>query len=79
MQKVTEIKDYEKQIVKATIKMWIDWGAFLCADSIESEISHYTGNYNLEHRQALADCIQKEIDEIEKTNKENDEPDICED
>lgn len=69
MEKVTKIKDYEKQIVRATIKMWIDWGAFLCADSIESSVSHYTGNYNYEHRCALADFIQKEIAKVEEATR----------
>lgn len=66
MEKVTKIKDYEKQIVRATIKMWIEWGAFLDADAIESDVSHYTGNYNYEHRCDLANFIQKEIDKINK-------------
>lgn len=64
----TKIENYEKQIVRGTIKMWIAWNAILDADAIESDVSHYTGNYNCNHRYALADFIQKEIDKI-KGNK----------
>lgn len=63
---MSKIKNYEKQLVRATIQMWIEWGAFLDADAIESDVSRYTGNYNYEHRCDLANFIQKEIDKINK-------------
>lgn len=57
-----KIENYEKQIVRGTIRMLLDRGVVLDEDEIEYMVSKYTGNMQCDHRYDMVEFIKKEIE-----------------
>lgn len=57
-----KIENYEKQIVRGTIRMLLDRGVILNEDEIEYMVSKYTGNMQCDHRYDMVEFIKKEIE-----------------
>ncbi len=61
-----KIENYEKQIVRGTIRMLLDRGVELDEDEIEYTVSKYTGNMQWDHRHDMVEFIKKEIDKANR-------------
>lgn len=61
-----KIANYEKQIVRGTINMIFSRGYLPEVNEVEYMVSKYTINMNHDHRQHLANFIEKEIERIKE-------------
>lgn len=59
-----KIANYEKQLVRGTINMFLDKSLVPDEDEIEYMVSKYTGNMECDHRYDLVQFVKKEIHRI---------------